>query len=397
MTPRAVVALLLQTLRLRGDVDVADLRRHWAALDPAGLAALLQYEGCVLWVHQRLRELQLLELAPPPFAGWLTAQARRLTARNLLVDAQRDALVRILNELQVPHVLLKGAARRLLTRIYPYVGARATSDVDVLVPQEAARPTWVHLQTVGFVPTPDPARRYDGHFHLPPLENGKAVAVELHTSTSKFVPAPIAWRRLHDNARVVACRGGPTRVPSATELLWGAVTHAPIPYPAAFRMRYFHDATVGWAAGPEVDWGEIDRRLASPEVPNDGLTRRWLGTAAQLCGSAGGEPALGTLPHLDLGRALNWRLAVFRLVGDSERGATGSVWGRQPLSRGRRLLIDEATRVELHLPHSPPRHVTALHRPGRRVAAAAARLCYRGWRMLHNGFGPAVPPHGTDS
>ena len=273
-TTGEVADLLLTTLRLRGDCDVAGLRRRWADLDPAGLAALAEYEGSVLWLHRRLRELGLVDVVPATLAEWLSTRARRLAARNLLVDAQRDDLVAILNDLRVPHVLIKGVARRLVADRYPYADARATSDVDVLVPEQLALSSWEQLLKAGFTATSGRTASYDGHFHLPPLINGRAVNIEIHTSTSNCLPAAIAWRRFERSAQLAACQGGPTRVPAATELLWHAITHAPLPDPLAFRLRFLQDAEVSWAAGAEIDWSEIASRFSSDELPDRALARR---------------------------------------------------------------------------------------------------------------------------
>jgi len=381
-TTAEVADLLLATLRLRGDANVPGLRQRWGNLDPAGLAALAEYEGSVLWLHQRLRELGLFDVLPATFSHWLATRARRLTARNLLVDAQRDDLVAILNDLRVPHVLLKGVARRLVADRYPYADARATSDVDVLVPEELALTSWEQLLKAGFTATAGQSAGYDGHFHLPPLINGRAVNVEIHTSTSSCLPAAVAWRRFDRSAQLAACQGGPTRVPAATELLWHAITHAPLPHPLAFRLRFLQDAEVGWAAGAEIDWREIASRFGSAELPDHALARRWLGTATQLSGVPDTENYLGSLPALDLLQALSWRLTVFRSLGARGVGATRSIWGRHPVSRVRRLLIDEATRVEAKLPPLPLQNTIALHRAGRRVVAGVGRLCYHGWRMF---------------
>jgi len=381
-TTGEVADLLLTTLRLRGDCDVAGLRRRWADLDPAGLAALAEYEGSVLWLHRRLRELGLVDVVPATLSQWLSTRARRLAARNLLVDAQRDDLVAILNDLGVPHVLLKGVARRLVADRYPYADARATSDVDVLVPEQLALSSWEQLLKAGFTATSGRTASYDGHFHLPPLINGRAVNIEIHTSTSNCLPAAIAWRRFERSAQLAACQGGPTRVPAATELLWHAITHAPLPDPLAFRLRFLQDAEVGWAAGAEIDWSEIASRFGSAELPDRALARRWLGTATQLSGVPDTETYLGSLPALDLSQALSWRLTVFRLLGARDVRATRSIWGRHPVSRARRLLIDEATRAAAELPPLPPLNTTSLHRAGRRVVAGVGRLCYHGWRMF---------------
>ena|SRR2546430_14860521 len=83
LTPTSEVAdLLLTTLRVRDHVDITSLRQRWAALDPAGLAALTEYEGSVLWLHRRLREFGLLDVVPGTLAQWLSTRAHRLAARN---------------------------------------------------------------------------------------------------------------------------------------------------------------------------------------------------------------------------------------------------------------------------------------------------------------------------
>jgi putative nucleotidyltransferase-like protein len=379
-------ALLLETLQLHGDVPVAALRERWAALSPAGLATLTEYEGCVLWLHRRLQELGILDAVPSAFAQWLSQRAHFVVARNLLVDAQRDDLVQILNELRVPHVLLKGGARRLVAHRYPYADARSTNDVDVLLPGNSALPTWRRLRAAGFEPTAASPATYDGHFHLPPLRNGRAVAVELHTSTSNHVPPPLAWRRLAGTAQAATCPGGPTQIPGATELLWHAITHAPLPHPVAFRLRFFQDAAVVCAAGAEVDWGEIAMRLTTDELPQRAVARRWLGTAARLAALPDEASPLRPLPAPDLSKVLSWRLSVCRLTENGgrrpPRPPPRPVWGRHPVSRVRRLFIDEAARLEFGLPVIPLHGTGALRRAGTRAVARAARLCYVAWRLF---------------
>jgi hypothetical protein len=382
---RDTAGLLLDTLRLHRNADSTSLRERWATLNPAGLATLVEYEGCVLWLHRRLLELRLLDAVPTPFARWLSTRAHFLAARNLLVDAQRDDLVEVLNELHVPHVLLKGGARRLVADRYPYADARSTTDVDVLLPADTALPTWRRLRTAGFELAAASPTMYDGHLHLPPLRNGRAVAVELHTSTSKYVPAPLAWARVAGTAQAATCAGGPTQIPGATELLWHAITHPPLPDPVAFRMRFFQDAAVVCGAAAEVDWGEIAMRLTSDELPQRAVARRWLGTAARLAALPDEASPLRPLPAPDLSKVLSWRLGVCRLTDNGRRGSPRPVWGRHPLSRVRRLLIDEAARLEFRLPVIPLHGAGALRRAGRRAAAGAARLCYEGWRLLGRG------------
>src|SRR5205807_695030 len=154
----------------------------------------------------------------------------------------------------------------------------------------------------------------------------------------------LAWQRFHPTAQLASCQGGPTWVPTATELLWHAITHAPLLRSYGFRIRFLQDAAVVWGASAGVDWGEIAARLTSRELPRSDLARRWLGAVAQLCDGPKAENPLQDLPTFDLSRALTWRLTVFRLFEAAGHLAARPVWGPDAVSRGRRLLVDEATR-----------------------------------------------------
>src|SRR5262249_41746839 len=148
----------------------------------SGLDGLILYEGCALWLFRRLKELGVIERSEQSgFFSWLAAEARRLTAANLAVDAQTEELVRWLEQENIPHVLLKGAARRAASAIYPLADARATLDIDVLVPQALADDVWHRLRARGYH---DPIQPPPEHHHLASLVNQANVPVEVHTSTS---------------------------------------------------------------------------------------------------------------------------------------------------------------------------------------------------------------------
>jgi len=148
------------------------------------------------------------------------------------------------------------------------------------------------------------------------------------------------------------------------------------------------DAAVIWATGVAIDWSEIAARLASDELPHRAFARCWLGTAARLAGLTSTDAAFGAVPALDLCRALSWRISVFCPGADGAGRHLLPIWGPHPLSRSRRLLIDEATRVELGLPNTPLPDATWLDRLGRWVAAAAARVGYRAWRSVRRASEP---------
>src|SRR5207302_3005129 len=116
-----------------------------------------------------------------------------------------------------------------------------------------------------------------------------------------------------------------------------------------FRFRYFQDVALADGVAPEVDWNEIAARFASPELPYKGHARQWLGTALRLASLRSTEDHLGALPPIDLSRALQWRVVIFRRLEPAAQEARRRVWGPQPISRLRRLLIEEATCTELGL------------------------------------------------
>lgn len=362
--------LLLDTLRLQPSRSAAELRRAWSLARPDGLAPLVAFEGCSLWLYRRLTDLDTFDDVDPTFAGWLARSARRIAARNLLVDAQRDAVVDLLNERECPHVLLKGAARRLLTDLYPYADARPTGDVDVLLPEHRALAVWSGLREKGFAPVA-PEARYAAHHHLTPLSDHRGIPVELHTSTSRTLPAPEAWTRMTTDAHLVVRDGRTTTVSGATELLWHALVHALNEPTTAFNLRLLLDAAVIGAGRQDVDWARVAARLASGEVSDPGLARRWLGTAAWLAGRALPPQVIGTEAPFELHRVLRWRLSVCRVLAPGPE-----LRSRAPAGRLRRLLLDEGTRASLGLS-------IAAASATRWAAAGAARLCFRTWALVN--------------
>jgi Uncharacterised nucleotidyltransferase len=305
--------LTLETLRLNGGVDVERQRSCWTSADTRPLAKLVEVEGCELWLWRKLSELGVGRSGSSPFLDWLDRRARATVAHNLLVDAQADRVAQLLCAHGVPFVLIKGTARRALVKEMPFADARVVSDVDVLVPSAYAYDAWEHLRAAGYQrirPVRDPAP-----FHLPPVFDRDRVLVELHTSTSRTVAPDEAWHRAVVGSRPITRAGVTFHVQaSTTELLWHAVTHALNHYPSSFRLRLLLDAAVICAAGLDVDWKEIERRLDSSEVDKPGYAVRWLSAAAWLAGTSLPEEIARRAPPFDLGLALSVRMAILRRI-----------------------------------------------------------------------------------
>src|SRR5207253_6383109 len=227
----------------------------------------------------------------------------------------------------------KGAARRRSSDLFPYADARATHDVDVLVPAARAREAWDLLCRAGYERTP-PNGRGEGHFHLPPLWDAQRVAVELHTSTSEAVAPAEAWRRATTGGRAVERAGVQVALPAPTELLWHGLTHALRHRADAFRLRFLLDGAAILATPVPFDWGDIESRLGSGEVARPRTALVWLAAAAALAGRRQPSPLAApggeSTPLADLAAALERRRAVLRVV--AVRGWLGTLlsWGTNP-------------------------------------------------------------------
>jgi hypothetical protein len=318
MSVRAAT-LLLDTLQLKRYPDPERLGAAWKTVDTKGLSRLIHYEGCALWLRRRLSDLNAMESADRRVSVWVEHRSREMAARNMLVDAQTDRVVRLLSDAAIPFVLIKGAARRALADTIPYADARATNDVDILVAAGSARHAWEHLRDAGY----ELAERQDnrsavtaaGHFHLETLWDRLRVAVELHTSTSLTVAPDEAWKRAISAARYVERAGRLVPIQSCpTELLWHAVTHALDHGAKGFRLHFLLDATVILAAGMPVDWSVIERRLETREVRNRYYALQWLGAAATFAGARLPYRIGGGVTSFDLEVVLGSRLALLRRV-----------------------------------------------------------------------------------
>jgi len=304
--------LLLDTLRFKGGPPSEHLAAAWQEAGGRGLRRLVAFEACSIWLYRRLRQLGVLERVDPDFAAWLSDKAREETARNLIVEAEAEALTVTFRQLAVPAVFLKGVARRLSVDRYPLADARVTNDVDVLLPADRARDAWHALRRLGYERTNPVKPPRPEHHHLPALWSQRRVGVELHTTNAPNVPPAEAWRRHYDAGMDVTRAGLAYRVPSATELLWSSAAHGLRHPEIAFLLLRLLDAAVIWASGAEVDWPEIARRLDAKEIVDGAAAGAWLGAAAQLAGVEPPAALAERVAPYDLERALGLRLAVLR-------------------------------------------------------------------------------------
>lgn len=304
--------LLLDTLRFHGGPPPERLVEAWQRAEGVGLRRLVAFEGCSIWLYRRLRQLAVLDRVDPELADWVSAKAHEEMARNLLIDAEAQALGEIFRDLDAPAVFLKGVARRLTADRYPLADARVTNDVDVLVQADRAREVWRALYRLGYERTSPTGPARPQHHHLPALWSWRRVAVEVHTTNARDVAPAEAWRRHYVAGSDVVRGGVHFRVPPATELFWSGTAHGLRHPEIAFLLVLIFDAAVIWASGAPVDWAAITHRLDTKEIVDGAAAGAWLGAAAQLAGVTPAAAIAGRVTPYDLERALAFRLAVLR-------------------------------------------------------------------------------------
>ncbi|HTO73556.1 MAG TPA: nucleotidyltransferase family protein [Gemmatimonadales bacterium] len=360
--------VLLETLRISPQWNDARLREAWLRMPVEGLRELVSYEQITIWLYCRIKEIGVGDELPPSFWTWLIRRARVESANGLLVEAEAIRIAELLRAGGVPAVFLKGIARRLLADRFPYIDARPTIDVDVLLPADQASSVWEDLKRSGYKFVADPALTPVDLWHLVPLAGANRVAVELHTSTSREVRPADAWRRYTFEATGVKRGDLELRVPSATEMLWHSIIHAQHDGINAWRLKCFQDAATLMTEDADIDWEIIAERLNSVEIRDRGASVRWLTAGAELAGRPL-PPSITQVPRpFPLLRVLRWRLAALRRAGERPRLLE--------------KLLDEGTRAELRLPmQEQVAGIGSGLRVRRRSATLVARSIYYAWRI----------------
>lgn len=341
----------------------------------------MAYEGAGIWLFRRLKALRIFETLPAGFREQLKAQAFAAAIRGLRVEEEALATLRLLGAAGVPVVLIKGIARRALAPEFPYLDARITNDVDLLLPVDRIQEGYDLLVAQGYEQTdPDDANRRD-HHHLPGLWNQRRIAVELHATTSSRISPDAAWSRATQGGRVLEWGDLAVRVPPPTEIAWAATTHAINDMIVqGHRLQHFLEVAALAHRRPGLDWSLLLRRTGEAETFDEqsgtiypaAIARQWLHGALQLV-SASLRPAGLPPPVLDLEPLLGWRLAIL-----GARKTLGRALRERLLEEGVRRLIG----IE---PEPAPPGTRPLYRLRRRLAGRMSRVAYRAWRAIGSG------------
>ena len=336
---------------------------------------LVRYEGAAIWLYRRLKTANVINMLPGDFRGTLRDRALDDASMRLDVEAEAGDVLALLAAARIPVILLKGLARCALSARYPYLDARLTSDVDLLLPLDRIDDADHVLRNDGYRPALADGQEYPGHHHLPPLHKGR-VTVELHSSTSVRASADMAWQRALHGAESVTWGKLEVQVPSATELAWHAIVHAMEDGVYGFRLARFLEVAALVASNAPIDWTVIRERSATNEARDPETNARdqqavihaWLNAALQLVDPAHRPPEFDR-PPFNLTRLLQWRASVLPVC--RRLGAEIS-----------EHLLQEGPRAMLHLPlRASPSNASSFGKVRRPVAASAARAAFALWRL----------------
>ena len=210
-----------------------------------------------------------------------------MAARHVgLVRWELNRIERALKHLQIPILLLKGAA--YVAAGLPAARGRLVSDIDIMVPRQALDGAEAALQAAGWRPIkldPYDQRYYRTWMHeLPPLVHSeRGTVVDLHHTilppTSRLKPDPA---KLWSAAQPLGT--GPLHVLAPPDMVLHSAAHL------------FHDGDLRFSLRDLVDiadllatvWEERARLLASPDLAGGG-TQPW--APAVLCAPLLPRPA----------------------------------------------------------------------------------------------------------
>ena len=381
-----LASLLIDTLTL-GPTRADDRSRLWAGPDLRAIERLIRVEGAGAWLYRRWREAGTGPAVAAPLHQAIRTTALAELGVALHVESAAAEALEILTRAGFELVLLKGLAYRAAAPSYPYLDARSTSDMDILVAPGEGEHAWQALRDAAFVPIPHPLLPTPReHHHLEGLHSSRGVTIELHTSTSPTRPPEEAWMRLRGSAVRTRWNGMSVFVPSATEMLWHAVEHSLTHGAEGFRLRQFLPAAALLAARAPVDVDQIQHRVTAERLRESHENRlvssaaigQWLAMASALAGDDA-LPLPWSGGNETLWRLLSWRLSLLQ---------------RLPIeSRLQPYLLEQGTRAEVGLsPRYSTSHRLFGNRARYRAMATLSRLAYGILKPSRKATARAVAP-----
>ena len=253
------------TACLRDDATAVPILMNRNSQDWDGVLRVAMEESLLPLLHTRVEQLQLGSVVPPDVVDFLSAVEDLNRERNSVILDEVKFAARLLNEVGIEPILLKGIAY-LALGIYPDPGTRYLRDIDLLVSEAELETAVDILARNGF--EPDNSDRF-GQFrhHRPPMCRPRSVALEIHHclclgKCCSLLPASdlIARSVPYD------LDGVGVRVPCPEDVFTHLVMHSQIQHPYNERiwppLRAMYDLDLVLRRFWDViDWRSIEKRF----------------------------------------------------------------------------------------------------------------------------------------
>lgn len=248
--PKAHQRYLLQACLLRNADEARAAWKKWKAcvdlddLDPASFRIMSL-------AYRRMIDLGIDD----PDAGRMKGLYRYHWTRNQLAWRGKDRILRGLEALGIPTLLLKGAA--LSRTVYREPATRGMHDLDVLVPVKDAARAMDYLQGEGWVAQHFDAKRTIDLFHGCSFLHPDFGELDLHWHVMRSGCREERTAELWAASRQLKADGIPTRALCPADMLLHACEHGMHPSPASELQWLVDSATIIRSSGDDFDWGRL--------------------------------------------------------------------------------------------------------------------------------------------
>ena len=205
------------------------LAEKTSPLAPEDWRALLEEaekRALTLTLYYRLRVAHGEALVPEWVWEHLQTVYLAATARNMVMLHHAAGILRTLQERGIEVIVLKGLY--LVEQVYPEIGLRTFSDLDLLVRREQLADALTLMQNQGYRLSTwyDPQAQNTDIKHLPPLEKAQYPTLELHWSIlEEDEPFEIEAAGLWERAVETTIAGVKTRALDSEDFLLHLALH----------------------------------------------------------------------------------------------------------------------------------------------------------------------------
>jgi len=257
MDAREAFELLCQFLNFNTSRD--DMRRLAESLTSQGWQELLQagrQHGVLPLLHHRFRDLKLAPPLPEPVNESLHRVYLNATARNMVMLHHSGSILQALKQHSLDVIPLKGLY--LAEAVYPAIGLRTFSDLDLLIRRSDLDAALRTLQETGYRLTTwyDPADPNQDIKHLPPLEKEGWPPIELHWSImEEEAPFPVDIEGIWQRAVPARIAGVDVLAMDTRDLILHLAIHNTYQHKLRARLRSLYDIALILHQNPgQMNW-----------------------------------------------------------------------------------------------------------------------------------------------